>query len=214
MNAKIYITKNNELFITSRIEEWERKIQLKIFPDLKFKLVDISENNKLRSVTGITYDMVSYEDFVIVNNIIESYSPQELAIYESNIITSPVIFCSHLLLGDMINFELRHERLKNVERISFLSLKSFKGKIINNLIDVKHLVVWEDKKSIMNDILKRFPNLESLYLVRTSLEFLDLSVNKSLLRLELHDCRKLNKLEFGENIPENIVIELCPNLIL
>lgn len=214
MDSKIYTDKDNGLLITTRIEKWERDIQLGISPDFKFQLIDISDIDNRPSIEGIAYDVIPNEDFILLNSILGLKHVEGLAIHESIIIDSAIISCTHFVLGEKVKFELRNERLNSVERITFLSLKTFKGKIIDDLIGVKHLVVWEDKKSIMNDLLKRFPNLESLYLVRTSLESLDFSANPNLINLELHDCRKLKDLKFDGNIPENIVVEMCPNLIV
>lgn len=215
MNSSIYTDKFNGLLITSRFEDWEKKIKLGIFPDFEYAQTDILNlKNNIQIIDSVAFDKVSSDDFNLVNSILKQKRIGAIAIHESDISNSPKLFCQHLIIGEKVTIDLKNEMLNAVEGITFLSLKTYKGKVIDDLTNIKNLTVWHDK-GYANSLFKKTPALESLQLYDTSVEALDLSLNPYLNSAGFYVSKNLQKVYFSkEKLPENIGYEACPNLDL
>lgn len=101
------------------------------------------------------------------------------------------------------------KNFENLKEITFLSVKTFKGKILDTLGSVEKLILWyENKKS--NSILAMLHNIKEFYIYNGSLIELDLTGNPRLERLQLHRCLKLEKVVLNPSARlRNVIIESC-----
>ncbi|MFH6951462.1 hypothetical protein ACHRV6_23450 [Flavobacterium sp. FlaQc-51] len=99
-----------------------------------------------------------------------------------------------------------------LDEITFLSVKTFKGKILESFIDVKKMILWyESSKS--NNILKLFPNLIELQIYNGNLVNLFLTENQKLKKLQLHNLPKLEIVKKPDGL-EELIVERCKMLKL
>ncbi|MGE6397379.1 hypothetical protein [Chryseobacterium scophthalmum] len=98
----------------------------------------------------------------------------------------------YLTIGDSVKVDISFSNFPNLVDITFLSVKTFKVKILDKFEKVEKLILWyENKKS--NDILKKFPKLKEFGINNGSIVELDITQNPNLEILELHRCIKLEK---------------------
>jgi len=215
MDTKIYLDKSGGLLITTRFSEWENNMRLGIFPQQHFLLIDtfaLKSNHII--LKSVSFDKVPLKDFVTINNYLKYIEFDEVAIHECNLINVQLPNCKHLILGIKVKLNLSNEILLSIQKITFLSLKTFRGKILNDLNNIKDLIVWDDI-GFINELLKKIPYIEILQLFKTNLETLDISLNHHLCLLELYNSKKLKRLEFTkDNMPNKISFEMCPNLVI
>jgi hypothetical protein len=118
----------------------------------------------------------------------------------------------YLTIGNSVKMDISFSYLPNLVDITFLSVKTFKGKILDKIESVEKLILWyENKKS--NEILSMFPNLKEFYIYNGSIVELDLSANPLLERLQLHRCIKLEKVILNPTTQlKDVIVEACKKL--
>lgn len=118
----------------------------------------------------------------------------------------------NLNIGDFVKMDIDFCYFPNLVDISFLSVKTFKGRIMNKIESVEKLILWyENKKS--NVILSMFPNLKEFYIYNGSIVELNLMENPLLERLQLHRCTKMEKVVLNPSIQlKKVVVEACKKL--
>lgn len=115
----------------------------------------------------------------------------------------------YLIVGDSVKMDLLSNHFPNLIDISFLSLKTFKGRLLDKCQTLKKVVIWHENKKL-NEMLPMFPNLQHLVINHGSLVELDVSTNKKIETLGLHHCRKLEKVVLIPSIVlKEVVIENC-----
>lgn len=118
----------------------------------------------------------------------------------------------YLTIGDSMKMDLSFSHFPNLVDVTFLSVKTFKGKILDEFESVKKLILWyENKKS--NDILEKFPKLKEFWINNGSVVELDITQNSYLEILELHRCIKLEKVIVpARNSLKKVIVEASNKL--
>lgn len=213
MDIRIFYSSNESgLLITSKFEKWQRNMALGVFPVTKFNEIDLAEV-KRHTIKTIAFDEVAHLSFECLSEIFSQSAFDSIAFHQTTIDLSGVtINCNHLIVGEKSKIDIQNLYFKNVNEITFLSLKTFKGKVLDKLNSVEKLVIWHDNKKL-NDMLPLFPNLKSIQVNHGSATQLNLSANAWLEILSLHLCHKLEKIDLHPtNILKEVVIENCNSL--
>lgn len=214
MDFNIYFNVNEKgLIATKNFEEIQKKMDLGIFPKSTYIKVEIHDLSKFDFQTIALNDINSF-DFQYFKSIFSKYSFQIVAIHNSIIDLEGVeINTRHLVIGDKVKVNLLERNFMGLDEITFLSVKTFKGIILERFIDVKKLILWyENSKS--NDILKLFPNLIELQIYNGNLVDLFLTENRKLKKLQLHNLPKLQRVEIKPDDLDELIVERCKMLKL
>lgn len=213
MDANIYYIKNNHtLFITSTFAEIQRNMDLGINPQLEYLKIEISDVANY-IIKAIGFDKVDDLYFQSIKDIFANNRYEGVAFHNCAInLTGICIDTEHLVVGDSCKINFTKENFKNLKEITFLSMKSYKGRIIYNISYVKKITAWYvGLKSEL--VLSLMPNLEELVINHGSMTTLDLLANPKLRVVGLHYCRKLEKVVINsEQKIEKVVVENCKNL--
>ncbi|CAA7193829.1 hypothetical protein [Chryseobacterium potabilaquae] len=207
-----YIPEHEGILITSNFAEIQKWMNLGVNPKVEYIPISISDLNKY-TFKGIGFEKVSNEYFQSIKEIFSEYKFDDVCFHESTVDLSDVIFdVRHFVIGDKSNINLSEKNFKNLEEVTFLSLKTFKGKIVTKLNSVKKIVLWfENKKG--NTLLSHFPRLKELHIFNGSEVELDLVENKDIENLRLGNLPKLEKIIFNsETVIKKAIIENCKKL--
>lgn len=207
-----YLPKEQSIFITSGFAEIQRRMDIGMYPITEYIQTSILDLNQY-VIKGIGFDKVDNDYFQTIKEIFSKYHFETVAFHETTADLSDIVLdVDHLIVGDKSKINLSEKNFKNLEEITFLSVKTFKGKILDKFESVKKLILWyENKKS--NNILESFPNLKEFYIYNGSIVELDLSENPHIERLQLHRCIKLEKVILPTNIHlKKVIVEACNKL--
>lgn len=187
-----YDRKDSGLLITSNIEKFYKKMEIGIFPKINYEEIDYEKIDQY-NFKDIGLDEIDNDYFQSIKDLFLKYRFETVAFHNIRADLSEVVInTQHLVLGENAKINLSKKNFKSLEEITFLSLKTFKGKVIDTFDSVNKMILWyENKKS--NTILEKFPNLKEFYIYNGSLVELDLTGNPKLERLQLHRCTKLEK---------------------
>ena len=181
--------------------------------DPKIELIElhISDLDKY-SFDGIGFKKVENDYFQKIKPIFSKYKFDIVSFYELDLDFSEIIIdAQHLIIGDKCKLNLSDENFKDLEEVTFISVKDFKGKVLNELSTVKKAVLWD---STQNSLLhKMLPNLTELTVNKGSLTELDLRNHKYLEKLDIHYCPKLERvLLYKDDKLRDVMIENCKKL--
>ncbi len=213
MDTKIYyIPSSQGILITSDFAEIQNRMDIGMDPIIEYKQIELSDL-KQYIIRAIGFQKVSAEYFEGIKEIISKFKFEAIAFHETTIDLSDVILdVEHLIIGDKSKINLSSKNFKNLKEITFLSVKTFKGKLLDTFDTVKKLILWyENKKS--NEILLHFNHLKEFYIYNGSIPELDLTHNVEIERLQLHRCLKLEKvlLKPGHNL-DYVIVEASNKL--
>jgi hypothetical protein len=208
-----YNPKEKGLFITSNFEERQKRMDLGIFPRIDYKKINNLSELENYSFDGIAFDKVDNDYFQSIKEIFSKYKFKTVAFHETTSDLSDVVLdVKHLIVGDNSKINLSSKNFKNLNEITFLSVKNFKGKILDEFKEVEKLILWyENKKS--NLILEKFPRLKEFWINNGSIVELDVTKIPLLEILELHRCIKLEKVTVAsKNSLKKVVVEASNKL--
>ncbi|MGC4040311.1 MAG: hypothetical protein QM710_05875 [Flavobacterium sp.] len=214
MDFNLYFDSNdNGLLATTKFDELEKKMELGIFPKSDYIKVSIADVKAFKP-QSVAFDGVNDPHFQSIKAIFSDYVFESVAIHNSTIdLDNTIISCKHLIIGDNVKMDLNQSNFINIKEVTFLSVKTYKGKISGLFTTVSKLLLWyENSKS--NNILAEFPNLEELHIYNGSLTTLVLYGNQKINTLHLHNCPKLKELDINPDNLEELIIERCKNLII
>lgn len=213
MDTNIYYSlKEQGIFVTSDFEERQRRINLGMFPKIDYEKIDIPNLDNY-IFNEIAFDKIDNDYFQNIKEIFSKYTFETIAFHETMADLSDVVLdVQHLIVGEKSKISLSEKNFKNLKEITFLSVKTFKGKILDRFKDVKKLVLWyENQKS--NIILENFPNLKEFYIYNGSIIELNLIENPYIERLQLHRCIKMEKVVLSPKIHlKKVIVEACNKL--
>lgn len=211
MDAKTYINDQNDILITTRIDYWLEKIKLGIFPKQNYLLIDEKDVLNNKNIVNISFDkIVSVEDINYFLELFKSNSDKQvIAFHECKSKEITKYYSKHLVLGEKCFLPINVENTEIVEEITFLSLKTFKGKISSLIYNVKTLNVWNDKGKL-NEIVLAFTDLRVLKIYNSDVQILDLTQFLNLVSVEIYNCKKLEIINFSENNTANVTLENSP----
>lgn len=213
MNAGIFYDHNSSnLLITSNVPKWQKNVALGIYPNTKLEKIDFSELAKFE-FNGISFDEIDNAYFQTIKSLFDKHILDYIAFHDTQVDLSAItINVNHLVIGEKAKLNLSVRSFKKLTKITFLSLKTFKGKVLHQFESVEQLVIWyEDRK--VNEILPMFPKLKHLEINNGSLGELDLAANMMLETLSLHRCMKLEKVILDSSINlKKVVIGHCNRL--
>lgn len=213
MDTNIYYTPEDKgVTITNNFAEIQKMMDLGINPKVEYIPITISDFSKYE-IRGLGFEKVDNKYFQTIKSIFSELKLEVISFYESNIDLSDVLIdVQHLLIGDKSKVNLSDKNFKNLEEITFLSVKTFKGKISDKFENVKKLTLWyENQKS--NIILEQFPNLEEFYIYNGSIVELNLTESPLIERLQLHRCLKMEKVILPPTIHlKKVIVEACNKL--
>jgi len=207
-----YIPKHQGILITSNFEEIQRRMDIGMNPKIEFIKISISDLDKYK-IKGFGFEKIDNDYFKSIKEIFSKYHFEAIAFHETTADLSDVILdTEHLIVGDKSKINLSEKNFKNLKEITFLSVKTFKAKILDKFEKLEKLTLWyENKKS--NDILEKFPNLKEFYIYNGSIVELDLTENPRVERLQLHLCIKLEKVILPPAMHlKKIIVESCNKL--
>lgn len=208
MDANIYYNHKNEgLFITSDSEKVQKEINLGLYSNTNFEKIHLSNLDQY-TVKGIGFDKVDDTYFQNIKYIFSKYEFEVIAFHRSNVnIDNIKINTKNLIIGNSSKINFGSEHFSNLKEISFLSVKTFKGRILDKINSVEKLILWyENKKS--NEILLSFPNLKEFYIYNGTIIELNLTKNPLLEKLQLHRCTKLeNVIVHPEHCLKKVIVE-------
>ena len=215
MDIKIYyIPEYQGISITSNFAEIKRMMDIGVNPKVEYKEISKSDFH-MYPIKSISFEMVDNDYFQNVTDIFVGRRFEYLSFYDSVINFSDVLLnVKHLVIGQKCKVDLSANNFKDLEEITFLELKSFKGKIVSEFNSVEKIVLWFESKKA-NGILTKFPSLKRLDIFNGSETKLDLRTNKDLESLKLGNLSKLEEILFD---PATIIItatiENCKKLNL
>ncbi|MGD1319266.1 hypothetical protein [Chryseobacterium sp. 2R14A] len=207
-----YIPKHQGILITSNFAEIQRRMDIGMNPKIEFIKISVLDIGKYK-IKSFGFEKVNNDYFQSIKEIFSKYHFEAVAFHETTADLSDVILdTEHLIIGDKSKINLSEKNFKNLKEITFLSLKTFKGKILDKFEKVEKLILWyENQKS--NIILENFPNLKEFYIYNGSIVELNLTENQSIERLQLHRCTKLEKVVLPPKIQlKKVIIEACNKL--
>lgn len=210
MDTSIYFNpKEQGILVTSNFAEKQRQMDLGIFPMISYSKILYSDLQNY-TFNSIAFDKIDNNSFQSIKEIFLEYKFDSVAFHQTTIdLHDLVIDVNHLIIGDSSKVNLSKKNFENLKEITFLSVKTFKGKILDTLGSVEKLILWyENKKS--NSILAMLHNIKEFYIYNGSLIELDLTGNPRLERLQLHRCLKLEKVVLNPSARlRNVIIESC-----
>ncbi|WP_166919758.1 hypothetical protein [Flavobacterium poyangense] len=210
----IYFNVNEKgLIVTNNFEEIQKKMDLGIRPKSTYIKVEIQDLFKFNFLT-ITFNDINPINFQTFKSIFSKHSFQAIAFYNSIIDLEDVIInTKHLVIGDKVKVNLLERNFIGLNEITFVSVKTYKGIILESFMNVKKLILWyENNKS--NDILNLFPNIVELQIYNGSLVDLFLTENRKLKKLQLHNLPKLQRVEIKPDDLEELIVERCKKLTI
>lgn len=207
-----YIPERMTVLITPNYSVIKKRMDLGIDPKIELKEVTITELKKLQ-VKGIGFDKISNEYFQQIKGVLENVVLEHVAFHEMQAdISDQKIDAKHLVIGDKSRIDISSAVFNNLNEITFLSAKTFKGEIKNKLESVEKLILWYGSNN-SNDILSHFPNLKYLQVISANVTELNLSHMHHLETLQLHLCKKLEQVRVPDNIQyKTVIIEKCNKL--
>ncbi len=211
MDFNIYFNSDKKgLIVTNNFEEIQKKMDLGIFPKSTYIKTEIHDLSKFDFQT-ISLNYLNSFAFESFKSIFSQYSFQIVSIHNSTIDLKEVeINTTHLVIGEKVKVNLLECNFIGLDEITFLSVKTFKGMILESFRNVEKMILWhENNKS--NDILKLFPNLIELQIYNGNVVDLFLTENRKLKKLQLHNLPKLQRLEKPNDI-EELIVERCKML--
>ena len=207
-----YDPQNPGLLITSNFAEVKKWMDIGVNPMIDYKEISISEIDNYK-IKDIAFDKVDNTYFQSIKEIFLNYKFEAIAFHETTADLSDVVLdVEHLIVGDKSKINLSEKCFKNLKEITFLSVKTFKGKILDKFESVKKLILWyENQKS--NTILENFPNLKEFYIYNGSIVELNLTENPHIERLQLHRALKLEKVILAPTMHlKKVIVEACNKL--
>lgn len=212
MKSNIYYNiKDQGLLVTSNFSEEKKWMDLGVNPKIEYKQITIAEIGNYK-VVDIGFSKIEDDYFQKMKGVFSKLKLQAIAFHESSVDLSDVIIdVQHLLIGERSKVDISTKNFKNLDEITFLSVKSFKGKISDHFVTVRKAVLWDSTKT--SSLHKMFPNLIELTINKGALIELDLRNNKNLEKLDIHLCSKLEHIHLPDNYKLNdVFIENCKNL--
>ena len=202
---------NKGILITSNFSEIQKWMDLGINPKVEYIPVTISSFRNYE-VKSLGFDKVENEYFQSIKDLFPGLKFETVSFHESSIDLSNVLIdVKHLLIGEKSKFNISKNNFKGLEEITFLSIKSFKGKVITQLDTVQKAVLWDSTKT--SSLPEMFPNLIKLVINKGALTEVDLRNNKHLEKLEVHYCTKLERILLPDKHKLNeVFIDNCKNL--
>lgn len=212
MDTNIYYTPEDKgVTITSDFAEIKKWMDLGVNPKVEYIPITVSDLNKYE-ITEIGFDKIDDEYFKGLKEIFSQLQLKTISFHGSVLdLSGVVINVKELFIGEKSKINLSSNNFKNLEEITFLSLKTYKGKILNKFDTVKKAVLWDTTKT--STLLEMFPNLVELTINKGSLIELDLRNNKELEKIGIHYCTKLERvLLYDDHKLQEIFVENCKNL--
>lgn len=213
MKASVYYIPNNHgVLITSDFTEIQKRMDIGIDPRIDYNKIAISDLGQF-IIKGIGFDKVDEDSF---QNVKQDFSNREfeyIAFHNSVADLSDILLdVNHLIVGENTKISITKNSFKNLKEITFLSVKTFNGKILDSIESVEKLIIWyENRKS--NNLLPMFPNLKELSIYNGGIAELDLSLNPLLKTLQLHRCTKLEKVILNPQMQlTSVIVEACKKL--
>lgn len=212
MDTNIYYDIEGQgLLVTSNFSEEKKWMDLGVNPKVEYKQIAISEVDNYK-VIDVGFIKIENDFFQTMNEIFSKLQLQAVAFHESSIDLADIIIdVQHLLIGEKSKIDISTKNFRNLEEVTFLSIKSFKGKILDQFDTVKKAVLWDSTKT--SSFPEIFPNLIELTINKGGLTELDLRNNKDIEKLDVHYCTKLEKILLPDDHKLNdVFIENCKNL--
>jgi hypothetical protein len=203
-----YIPKYEGITITSNFAEIQKHMDIGMEPKIEYIPITTSDFSKYK-IKGLGFDHVENDYFQSIKEIFSKYKFEAISFHGTKVdISDAILDVQHLLIGDKSKVNLSAENFTNLKEITFLDVKTFKGKVVNALNTVNKAVLWSGTKE--SSIPEMLPNLKELTINKGSLTELDLRSNKHLERLDVHLCSKLERILLPDNHKLNYVfIENC-----
>ena len=212
MDTNIYYDIEGQgLLITSNFAEEKKWMDLGVNPKIEYKKITISEVDNYK-IIDIGFNKIENDYFQTIKEIFSKLKLEAVAFHESSVdLLDVVIDVQHLLIGEKSKMDISAKNFKNLSEVTFLSIKSFKGKVLDQFDTVKKAVFWDSTKTF--SFPEMFPNLTELTINKGGLTELDLRNNKDLEKLGVHYCTKLEKILLPNHHKLNdVFIENCKNL--
>lgn len=205
-----YIPDHQGILITSNFEEIQKRMDIGMDPVIDYIKISIGDISQYK-IKGFGFDKIDNNYFQSIKEEISQYKFEAIAFHETTVDLSDVVLdVEHLIMGNNSKINLSSRNFKNLREITFLSVKTFKGKILDKFEDVKKLILWyENRKS--NDVLEKFPNLKEFWINNGSIVELNITPNPFLEILELHRCLKLERVIIPPIVHLNRVIVVACN---
>ncbi len=206
-----YIPQDKAVVVTSNFTKNQKWMDLGVNQKVDYIPINTSDISKFE-IESVGLDKVDNIFFQTINGIFSKVKLESISFHESNIDLSEIIIESkHLFVGDKTKINLASQNFKNLEEVNFLSVKSFKGKVLDEFETVKKMVLWDSVKTF--SLPGMFPNLNELTVNKGSLTELDLRNNKELKKIDIHYCTKLEHILLNDDHKlEKIFIKNCKNL--
>ncbi|UFH33308.1 hypothetical protein LNP04_06205 [Chryseobacterium sp. C-71] len=207
-----YIPKDKGILITSNFAEIQKRMDIGMDPVIEFIKTSITDLNKYE-IKGFGFDNVDNTYFQSIKEVFAKYKFETIAFHETTADLSDVVLdVEHLVVGQKSKINISEKNFKNLKEITFLSVKTFKGKILDKFKTVEKLILWyENQKS--NTILENFPNLKEFYIYNGSIMELNLTENPHIEKLQLHRCIKLEKVILPPSMQlKKVIVEACNKL--
>lgn len=212
MDTNIYYDIEGQgLLVTSNFAEEKKWMDLGVNPKIEYRKIEISEIDNYK-VVDVGFTKVEDDYFQKMKGVFSKLKLEAVAFHDSSVDLSDVIIdVQHLIIGEKSKMNISAKNFKNLEEVTFLSVKSFKGKILDQFDTVKKAVFWDSTKT--SSFPELFPNLIELTINKGGLTELDLRNNKDLEKLGVHYCTKLEKILLPNHHKLNdVFIENCKNL--
>lgn len=215
MNNYIYYNPIEQgLLIKSNFEELQKRMEIGLSPKINYQKIDFSRINSI-DIRYVVFDNIIGKDFLQFQELFARKYLESVAFHETIANLSGIkIKAKHLVVGEKSKIDLSSEFFQDVKEITFLSVKTFKGKMKDKFDSVEKVILWYENNKA-NEIISHFPNLRYFQINNGSLDQLDLSNNTMLESLQLHLCTKLEKVKIakGHELKE-VLVERCKKLDL
>lgn len=166
------------VLITSNFKEIKKLMDLGVNPRIEYQEFIFSDFNKYE-IEWLAFEKVENLYFQKISSIFSISRFKTIAFHESNIdLHGLVLNTESLVIGERCQVDLANEYFNNLEKINFLSLKTFKGKIKNPILSVSKAILWDTTKG--NFLPEMFPYLHELTINKGSITQLDLIQNTNL----------------------------------
>ncbi len=211
-NNIYYNPQEQALLITSNFSVIQKRMDVGIDPKINYQKLSVSDLDKIM-FKGIAFDKIDDLYFQTIKSLLSRYKYDAIAFHNSVANLSDIVLdVKHLVIGDNSKISFEANNFKNLLQITFLSLKTFKGKVLDNVFSVEKLILWyENKKS--SDLLFKFPNLKEFYIYNGTSVELDLTENPLLEELQLHRCSKLESVKFSLKMQlKKAIVDGCPKV--
>jgi hypothetical protein len=208
MDTNIYYNADSRGAIaTSNFEEIQKRMDLGIDPKVDYKKISFSDFDKLK-INDLGFEKIANEYFQQFATIFSKHEFETVSFHDSVIeLSEGTLRAKQLIIGDNSKINLSVKNFANLEEITFLSLKTFKGKILDYIPSVKKMVIWYENNKA-NSILSKFSNLVELWINNGNLTELVLTENSALKTLHLNRCAKLEVVKLKTNqLLETVVVE-------